>query len=371
MKQRVAEARWVGGLLAALLGGCGGQAGHGEGTGAGPASGDAVAEASPLGWSVRDAAPYARQSHSMVIDTAGDRLLVFGGEGNDAWQLPLSGAASKRWQPLLPEGDPPPPGDASAVYDPAGQRVLARFDRGTSGGYQTGEIWELDLLGTPTWQRLDPGGADVEAEIRAGMVALDGAGERLFVVGGYGSRFGTWSLSLTGEPTWTRWGDAPAAHGAVFLPEYGSVALVFDAPRERLVAITINGEVWEMPLATGTWSLVTNLFRVRSGAAAYYDEVGERVVFAREGLQAFSLASHEVTELQPQPELPAPNGAVFDGARGRALFFSTVDDRGLWQLPSAAVKPEPLLRGTLGEPLDRNWTMVWDEARRGVVAFGG
>jgi hypothetical protein len=71
--------------------------------------------------------PSARQNHAAVVDTLGDRMLVFGGTGasgalNDVWSLSLSGALA--WSALSPTGTAPPPQDARGLYDEGGNRML-------------------------------------------------------------------------------------------------------------------------------------------------------------------------------------------------------------------------------------------------------
>jgi hypothetical protein len=381
----MAKARWLGGLAGVLLLlGCGEQeiqpsgetASGGQATQPpGETAGGDEAAPVPLGWSVRDTSPYARASHSMVIDQAGDRMILFGGQGNDAWELPLSGPEANRWQLLSPEGERPPPGDASAVYDAVGQRILARFDRGPSGGYTTGEIWELALLGPPTWRRLAPSDERAEQETARGVVALDAAGGRLFVAGGMGGHCGTWVLSLRGEPEWERWGDAPVAEcsaGAVFLPEFNEGTLIFDAPRERLVAFTSElGVVWQMPLETRAWSRLPGRLPISFGQVAMHDEQSERVLLAGDTFSSYSLATSELVELRPQPVLPLFAGAVHDTERGRIVLFPSGEDDGTYQLSIDEGEVSPLVRGTLGPRIDPAETLVWDQRRRGVVALGG
>jgi hypothetical protein len=106
-------------------------------------------------WSAR-AASNSPQSGILtaVVDSIGDRLLVFG-NGQEpvfgspitaTFAIPLSGA-NPAWTGIANVvGAPPQNSGSTAVYDPIARRVLW-FGAGTS-------VWELQLTGTPAWHQL-------------------------------------------------------------------------------------------------------------------------------------------------------------------------------------------------------------------------
>src|SRR3989454_7124794 len=87
-------------------------------------------------WAALD--PPARQSFSLVLDAARDRLVLFGGfqDGHgvysDVWSLSLGGSA--RWQVERPAGTPPAAREAQATaYDSRRGRMLV-FGGSSNGG---------------------------------------------------------------------------------------------------------------------------------------------------------------------------------------------------------------------------------------------
>ena len=108
-----------------------------------------------LGWSrlpVDQAAPPGRLGHAMVFSPAGERVLLFGGLGengvlNDTWAF--DGAT---WGELDTPTAPPPRTDHAMVYDLVRQRVVLFGGRDES--YNTmGDTWVLE---GGTWRQLNP-----------------------------------------------------------------------------------------------------------------------------------------------------------------------------------------------------------------------
>jgi len=201
-------------LLAVLLGsivtGCGG-----ESVRLGGADPDSEPPARG-GWSIRDDVPYPRSAHSAVLDEANDRMIVFGGGGNDVWTLPLSGPDANVWSQVLPRGEHPPVHSYgglysnsadSAVYDPRGERLLVLLNmKPVSAGTSSAvELWQLLLGDAPEWKRVITSRPSPGSEIQSGRLAIDVDGRRLFAVGGSSENSGLWSLSLAEEPapSWT------------------------------------------------------------------------------------------------------------------------------------------------------------------------
>jgi len=215
----------------------------------------------PLGtWHLLPAdgtAPSQRTSPAVAYDSSRDRMLVYGGDGeNDLWELTLAGTPT--WNALASTGTPPPPGSRSAVYDPVGDRLIVYA--GTPDASQGNLAWSLDLAGTPAWTLYLPVG--FWPSTGYACTAYDSRRDRLLVFGYTNSGPGLWALSLTGTPTWTTL--TPAGPSPADIPPY--VAL-YDAPRDRLViqASTYpdgfgSTETWALdfgePLAVGSPSSV-------------------------------------------------------------------------------------------------------------------
>src|SRR5262249_23742542 len=106
-------------------------------------------------------APSQRLDHTTVYDTAGARLILFGGLDNfgafnDVWVLPRSTSV---WGLLSTQGTPPTPRwGHSAIYDPLRNRMLVFGGFATLIGHPLNDLWELSLGATPTWKFLITGG---------------------------------------------------------------------------------------------------------------------------------------------------------------------------------------------------------------------
>ena len=99
--------------------------------------------------------PAGRILHVAVFDPVGDRMIVYGGWGpggylgflGDAWQLDFT-VDPPRWSEI-PVSGPRARDNATAVYDPAGRRMLVYggYAIAPGSGLQdyTNEIWELAL----------------------------------------------------------------------------------------------------------------------------------------------------------------------------------------------------------------------------------
>jgi outer membrane protein assembly factor BamB len=153
------------------------------------------------------AAPPARYGHTMVFDKTHDRLLIFGGYTpggitNDVWSLSLFGTPA--WSQIVPDGAPPTERyDHAAIYDPVGDRMIVYGGRGTTPRPRF--TWSLELSGTPRWVRLPT----VDPLPRAGHSAVyDPVEDRMVILGGapYQGLVTNelWELSLVGTPTWNQ-----------------------------------------------------------------------------------------------------------------------------------------------------------------------
>jgi outer membrane protein assembly factor BamB len=224
--------------------------------------------------------PAPREGHTVVLDPALDRLVLFGGydddlQYSDTWFLNLGGApawqsaslanppvprwghfatyitdtgrmlvhggwdggylssthmlrldASPGWEPVVPTGPKAPPRHTFAsAYDPAGNRMVV-FGGSDYFEYQ-GDVWELSLAQlTPSWAPLAAVGAPPSPR-RLAKAVFDPLRGRMLLFGGYDGTFygDLWQLTLgAGAPVWTQLsipGPAPtprAAHSMIYDP---------------------------------------------------------------------------------------------------------------------------------------------------------
>jgi hypothetical protein len=218
--------------------------------------------------------PPNRIRHLVLLDTARDRMIVYGGISPrfippfgtnlfDTWELSLRGPLT--WKPLATSGDPPLLVDACAAYDPRRDRMIAM----TAFGSQVGDtVWQLSLGDHPAWSALAQRGQGVWPWPAYGASMIyDARRDEVVRFGGAwrdGSTNSTWALSLSGPPQWkvinydvARPTDAPRARAFQ--------SAVDDAARDRMLVFggydpfSISGAlegVWSLDLASRSWSLL-------------------------------------------------------------------------------------------------------------------
>ncbi len=197
------------------------------------------------------APPSARAGHTAVYDSTSDRMIVFGGRSdagvlNDVWVLSKAvGFNYPAWSKLTPAGTPPPARtNASAVYDPASNRMTVfGGENGAVPAASLADAWVLTnangLGGTPTWVPLAPAASPSARTVHAS--AYDRVNNRMMVFGGRSlpsdcttSLNDVWVLEnangLGGAPVWTSLattGSGPSARS--------HAGAAWDAPTGRLL----------------------------------------------------------------------------------------------------------------------------------------
>jgi hypothetical protein len=338
-----------------------------------------VADPSP-GWTLRDDVPYARIGHAAIFDEKNDRMIVFGGAANDAWQLPFSGPNANRWSQLKVAGQLPPSHRSDghnpdpAVYDKAGQRMLlfVHANAYASGAPDISALWQLSLEEPPGWSAIPTAGGGPSSVVG---LALDEGGHRLFAVGD-----GVWSLSLEGTPTWTALAQIPGQYGGV--DERALVA--FDERGHRLIVSAVSGQPsgdgdgkgpWALSLDTNEWTQLSS-GNLESGAVTVFDEAHDRFlrVAGEEGGRVYVMPLHTGTWNDTRNvEFPGADPyatAVIDAKRDRLLYFGGQTNA------VSAMDLDTLQWETVVGASRRSYfttdgaDFVWDPVRARVVAFG-
>lgn len=186
--------------------------------------------ASPMTWTSTDlpGSPIARFGHSAVYDTAGKRMIVFGGTTdyktgrNDVWSLDLSSDWNgAKWQSVTPTGRVPGRRfDHAAVYLPA-LRWMVIYGGSRNGSDALDDMAVLDLsVDPPAWKPVTPTGtAPLGLAYLAGAASDTEAGDMAVFYGGESngsSKREAWGLLCTsGAPvaTATRTTGATVAPG--------------------------------------------------------------------------------------------------------------------------------------------------------------
>ena len=206
----------------------------------------------------------AREAHAAVYDTAGNRMIVFGGFNgafsNDVWVLSNADGTGGTpvWTQLAPNGTPPNARDfSSAVYDSTGNRMIVY---GGYNGSELSDVWVLSNangVGTPAWTQLST--ATSPPARHAHTAVYDAATNRMTVFGAYiisnnGSSElnDVWVLSNAngvGTPAWTQLsptGTPPSArsfHTATYDPATNRMVVFGGYPA--------NNETWVLSAANG------------------------------------------------------------------------------------------------------------------------
>ncbi|MEQ1832403.1 MAG: kelch repeat-containing protein, partial [Candidatus Eisenbacteria bacterium] len=150
--------------------------------------------------------PSRRLGASAVHDPLRHRMILFGGSDqhfaycDDVWELSLYG--TPKWTPIVPTGSPPQPrGFHTAIYDPLRDRMLVFGGAGDQ--IFLNDLWALWMSPVPRWEQLTPLGPTPGA--REGHTAVyDAVRDRMIVFAGSNGnwRSDLWELSLGGTPAW-------------------------------------------------------------------------------------------------------------------------------------------------------------------------
>lgn len=147
---------------------------------------------------------------SVAYDPGRDRMLVFGGiyqftNSNAVHAVDLS---NMQWSVLATTGTPPQPRAAtSAVFDPIHDRLLI-YGGVTHFGPIYDETWSLSLSGTPTWSFLVP--SDPVAPARYDHAAVIDPVRGVMLVAGGHAGTDPWVLDLNATPGTASWSPAPS-----------------------------------------------------------------------------------------------------------------------------------------------------------------
>jgi N-acetylneuraminic acid mutarotase len=280
----------------------------------------------------------------MIYDPAGQRVILFGGEGaadssaaesgvdlDDTWSYD---PATERWIELHPAGEiPSARGLLSMVYDPAGERIIL-FGGGTAG-MNFNDTWAYDPS-TNTWTELEPTGAVPQERCLHAMV-YDEADKKVILFGGFGETYlgDTWSYDPAAN-LWTELkpaGEVPAPrgfHSMVYDPSGGKVILFGGGDGNGHF-----GDTWIYDPAANLWTEMTPAGESpapRSGQSMFFDPDSGQALLVGGGTElvgyndtwAYDPAGNSWTRLDPTGELPPEGGLqvmAFDPAARVAILF--------------------------------------------------
>jgi hypothetical protein len=353
--------------------------------------------------------PPARNAMSLVYDSIGDRLIVFGGWSGhdylgDVWALPLGAPAL--WQSIEPVGSvrPGPRRAAAAAFDPVRNRLIIS---GGFNGLYLGDTWALDLSGTPTWSQIGMGSPTGPGGRFGHRAVYDPEGDRLVEFGGYGQGDpeiftadwfnDTWALPLGPGGVWEQLAK-PSIDTAP--PTLRNHVAVFDPAGDRMVVFGgdspegLMKNAWALPFGDfPAWSRIPagSGPTARQGHAGALDTQRRRILifgghdvdYYLNDLWALSLTDPPAwTKLSPastnDPEPRGAAAAVYDPVGDRLLVFGgfgrfTGTKGDLWSFPLGVSNPQwvELSPSGTGPSPRRNCVALYDADRRRVIIHGG
>ena len=341
--------------------------------------------------------PSARGRHTLVFDTARDRVLLFGGAtasgaSNETWEWDGATGAWREVGPLVGVV-PPALAGAGLAWDPnRGQALLAG---GASSSGIRSEAWRW-VSATRTWEatasmpygRAEPG------------IAWDSATGRTVVYGGQSSSpgyLGRTSTVWQWDPETGSWGTMAAGpylirghvmvtapSGGVWaalgwptellgdVPSYGSV-LHYDATADAFTELVPPAlrptERMDVSFAYDAATGVAVVFGGNLGSTSYTNVTAEQWAWSPE---TASWAIVDAPGPRPSPRYRSP--AAYDSLRERVVLFGGLDaddaplaDTWEWDGVAGAWKD----RTPQSPPARRDGAMAWSGVEGRLVLFGG
>jgi hypothetical protein len=219
--------------------------------------------------------PDARYGAALAYDAARGRAVLFGGyrrEGaltvglGDTWEWD-----GTRWASQAPAAPPPRRGDAGMTYDSARGRVV--LHGGYAEGTTHGDTWEWD--GT-SWTRVALAGATPGPMSRHGLAYDPSRGRSVLVSGAAGAPVWEWDGATWTSVTPARAGATPSGSAIVAAP-VGAVRRVVlhgtwsDGAADHAGAWGWDGVLWTTLAVPGTAPAI-------GGTAVVYDAARDRTV---------------------------------------------------------------------------------------------
>src|SRR5258705_3535846 len=326
--------------------------------------------------------PSARYGHTAIYDPVRDRMVVFGGFDGHPYQDVGALSVAGTWSALVSTGLPPSASSGqAAIYDPVRDRMLVF---GGAGPGPQNDVWALSLSGNPVWSQLSPSGTPPSPRDNASAI-YDPVGDRMVVFGG-SYHYDVWVLSLSGDPAWSQ-----ILAGGVLPSGRSYQEAIYDPVRHRMLAFGgsdgahLLNDLQSLSLDDRpTWTLVPASLPppARSGHTAIYDPVRDRIVVFGGGTLsgylddtwALPLAGNPSwTQLAPSGS-PAPgrteHTAVYDPVRDRMVVYggktSNVVFQDVWALSFAGAsswrRPPPPSPGARS-----GHTAIYDPVRHRMI----
>jgi N-acetylneuraminic acid mutarotase len=281
--------------------------------------------------------PAARSGHSMVYDSLGSKVVLFGGESsrtwhNDTW---VYDPASNIWTTLNPAGDVPSARSwMGMVHDrDIGRAILF-------GGWNAvscvNDTWSYDLA-SDAWTNLNPIG-DLPSARSGHSMVYDSAFGNVILFGGWdgtGCLNDTWAY----DPVDNVWTELDPA-GEVPSPRY-SYSMVYDSATGKVIlfggwdSTSYLNDTWAYNPADNIWTELDPVSQVPSARHRHsmvYNSSASRVIlfggWAGTGCLndtwAYDPVDNVWTELDPAGEVPSARNLfsmAYNSSTSRVILF--------------------------------------------------
>jgi hypothetical protein len=306
----------------------------------------AAATAAPRGWERVTAAspPSARFDHTITLDPAGQKLVLFGGRDGantlgDTWVFDLG---SRAWHEAKPSPAPTPRFGHDATYDPTTRRVLLFAGQGKEGFFN--DVWSFDTV-SETWRKLETNGP-TPVKRYGTAAAVDTRRNQLLITHGFAEgRFDdTWALNLATN-TWTQLaisGGKPlkrCLHEAVY--DGGTDRLILFGGCSSGVGPCPQGDLWTLDPAARAWTEIQPAGKkpaARQNPSLVSDEAGRVYLFGGEtadgpsaDVWVLDVAAKQWTQLVTPAAAPTPRAshdAVWNRNTQQMILFGGLGDNG-------------------------------------------
>ncbi|MFN8587176.1 MAG: kelch repeat-containing protein [Candidatus Eisenbacteria bacterium] len=200
--------------------------------------------------------PLARRGHSAVYDSPNKRMVIFGGVTAAGTYrndvMALTLGATPAWSTLTGFGTPPSArAEHVAIFDPYHDRMVVHGGRNASTTFS--DMREFSLFGAASWNVISPGGS-VPAARSGHSVLLDASRGRMVIMGGLGAAAydDLWAFDLLNTREWANVTPSGTSPGARVFH-----STVYDAANDRMLLFggekngVMQSELWSLPLAAG------------------------------------------------------------------------------------------------------------------------
>ena len=312
--------------------------------------------------------PSARSNHSLVWDPIGGRAIMFGGANgairyNDLWWYDPN---SNTWTEKTPVSSPSVRFGHSMVWDPIGQRLI--MFGGSIGAAYYNDLWWYDP-NSNTWTEKTP--VSSPSVRRNHTMIWDTVEQKAILFGGIGSGMNNdlWWYDPIGN-TWTQkiaqdtFGSPSARYGH---------SMVWDTVGQRLIMFSgyCSGgynanDLWSYNSVSNSWSEIPmsdGMFLAISGHSMVWDPIEQRVIMFggnSKGLWWYDPSGNNWTQkiiaqnTVSTPSARSGHSMVWDGARMIMFGGNGVDNNLLWYEPVSNTWIEKLPNGTVGAPSARS-----------------